>query len=647
MKAIRLAWLELRRFRGRLRRLIPIVLITIPLLYGALYLWSNWDPYGRLDQVPVAVVNNDEPVDARGEHIDAGAMFVERLKANDVFAWHFVRPGTARRGLEEGRFYFSIEVPRDFSAKLAAAADGDPQRAHVRMVKNDANGYIVGIMADTVQTRLQEEINAAAHAGYTRALYGEMGRIRERLTTASEATKRLVGGTELAQQGTDGLRRGLAGVRDGTGMVSRGAQDVSSAVEQLDARLNDMADFAAGQLPDAVNELVHASEVAVNALTGISSATDSVRRDAADGVSAVRQLGDRYPQLRGDPAYQQALRAAGRASESASSADAEAQRALADATRANRQALALQSSIGPLQQRVWSMTAPVDTLRTGTGELAAGASAINGGMDTLTASSDTLRTGADQLNGGSTQLQKLVDDALRRLPPTNPTEVAKAADVLGSPAKLSNSNLNPAHVYGRGLAPFFFAIALWVFGLFAYLLLRPVNPRALADRVNAWTIALAGLLPAAGLGVVGGMLLFVVVDYGLGLAPVHLWWTIGLIALGAVAFTAIDHFLRTTLGTIGDLISLVLLVLQLTAAGGLYPMETSPVFFQAIHPFLPMTYLIDGLRVTISGGLTAHLVRDAVVLGGILVVFLLATTIAVQRRRMWTIGRLHPQLELA
>ncbi|GAA2336845.1 YhgE/Pip domain-containing protein [Saccharopolyspora halophila] len=647
MKAIRLAWLELRRFRGRLRRVIPVVLILIPLLYGALYLWSNWDPYGRLDRVPVAVVNNDRPVDARGEHIDAGAMFVERLKANDVFAWHFVRPATARRGLEEGRFYFSIEVPRDFSAKLAAAANGNPEHAKVRLVKNDANGYIVGIMADTVQTRLQEQINAAAHAGYARALYGEMGRIRERLTTASEASEQLVNGTELAEQGTDGLRRGLGGVRDGTGMVSRGAQDVSSAVEQLDARLTGMADFAAGQLPEAVNSLVHASEVAVNALTRITAAADAVQRDATEGLSAVQRLGERHPQLRGDPTYQQALRAASRVSDSANAADAEARRALSDATDANRRALALQSSVGPLQQRVWSMTAPLDTLRTGTGELAAGASAINGGMDTLTSSSDTLRTGAGQLNDGATQLQKLVDDALRRLPPTNPTEVARATDVLGSPAQISTSNLNPAHVYGRGLAPFFFAIALWVFGLFAYLLLRPVNLRALADRVNAWTIMLAGLLPAAALGVLGGLVLFVVVDYGLGLNPVHLWWTVGLISLAAVTFTAIDHFLRTAFGTIGDLASLVLLVLQLTAAGGLYPMETSPAFFQAIHPFLPMTYLIDGLRVTISGGLTTHLLRDTAVLAGVLVVFLLATTITVQRRRTWTIARLHPQLELA
>lgn len=37
-------------------------------------------------------------------------------------------------------------------------------------------------------------------------------------------------------------------------------------------------------------------------------------------------------------------------------------------------------------------------------------------------------------------------------------------------------------------------------------------------------------------------------------------------------------------------------MLQLTSAGGTYPVQTSPGFFGAIHPYLPMTYVVDGLR---------------------------------------------------
>lgn len=646
MKAFKLAWLEVRRFRGPLRRFVPLALVLVPLLYGSLYLWSNWDPYGQLNRVPVAVVNSDQPVDSRGEHINAGEQFVQQLKATDIFDWNFVDSAEARHGLQEGRYYFTIEVPSDFSTKLATAADRNPERASLQLVKNDANGYTAGIMADTVQTELQNQINAAAHATYARALYGELDQARGKLQLASEASKQLVEGTDLSKQGTAALSKGLNGVRDGTGEVSRGVQSISDATAQLDQELRTINNFTAERLPDAVNALVNASNVAVNSLSKIKATTGFLGQRAAEGRAAIEELGQKHPEIAQDSAYQRALDNARKLADSAAGADKDAQQALGTTQDANGQALALQKNVGPLQSQIRAITAPADTLRAGAAELAGGSNGITNGLNTLAASSGVLETGAGQLNDGAKNLLGLVDDTLGKIPPTNPTEVANAADVLGSPTEIHTENLNPANVYGRGLAPFFFAIALWVFGLLAYLLLKPVNLRALADRVGAFTIAFAGFLPAAVLGVLGGLVLYAAVDFGLGLDPVHVWWTVGLVSLAAVAFVAIDHFLRTAFGAVGGLLSLMLLIIQLTASGGLYPMETTPVPFQAIHPFLPMSYLVDGLRVTISGGMAEHLLRDVAVLTGFLVVFLALTTVAVQRQRSWTIARLHPQFEL-
>src|SRR5699024_10723631 len=66
MQPLRLATSEIARHSRPLNRLAVIFLLIVPTLYGALYLWSNWDPYGDLDQVPVAVVNEDEPVTVDG-----------------------------------------------------------------------------------------------------------------------------------------------------------------------------------------------------------------------------------------------------------------------------------------------------------------------------------------------------------------------------------------------------------------------------------------------------------------------------------------------------------------------------------------------------------------------------------------------------
>jgi uncharacterized phage infection (PIP) family protein YhgE len=66
-------------------------------------------------------------------------------------------------------------------------------------------------------------------------------------------------------------------------------------------------------------------------------------------------------------------------------------------------------------------------------------------------------------------------------------------------------------------------------------------------------------------------------------------------------------------------------MLQLTSCGGLYPVTTTSEPFQALHPVLPMTYLVNGMRVTLTGGEGECLAAAFAVLGGYLVVAPTAT----------------------
>lgn len=83
-------------------------------------------------------------------------------------------------------------------------------------------------------------------------------------------------------------------------------------------------------------------------------------------------------------------------------------------------------------------------------------------------------------------------------------------------------------------------------------------------------------------------------------------------------------------------------MLQLATSGGTYPVETTPLFFQVIHPLLPMSYAVSGLREVITGGIDARLWTSVAYLGALLVVSLALTAWRAGRMRTWTLGRLHP-----
>ncbi|MEV0645149.1 YhgE/Pip domain-containing protein [Phytomonospora sp. NPDC050363] len=613
MKALHLALIELRRFgRPVLRKLALGMIVLVPLLYGSLYLWSNWDPYGNLDQVPVAVVNQDQPSTVDGKSLAAGDEFAGQLAATPLFDWNFVSEQEAREGMDDGRYYFAIVVPPDFSAKLSSLAGTSPERASISIDLDDANGYIIGMMSETVKSELQNQINTAAYTTFAKTMFGSLGELHTGLSDAAEGAHRLADGSAAADDGAKELAEGLGTLQTGSTQVADGAHQVADGVSQINVVIQNVADFASDTLPGLQDTVSSAAEVSQTFDNDVDKVVTLACDDDPDGkvCTDLKALAERADDVNG----------------TVQGAD-ETVRSL---------------SVGEITDGAEKVAA----LDKGATEVAEGADRLTGGITDAKTGADELATGTAQLTSGAQELATGLDTAVAKLPSDDPAKNAQAADVLGSPVGVNTTNEHPAGVYGRGLAPFFFGIALWVFGLVAFLLLRTFNARALAGKVSAFSVALGGWLPAGMLGVVGALVLYVVVDVGLGLKPVNVLGTIGMCVLGVMAFSAIAHWLRLAFDAVGDVLILVLLMLQLTACGGLYPIETAPAFFRALHPFMPMTYLVDGLRVTISGGVGAHAVRDAVVLAVIFAAAVGASTLTAMFQRRWSMGRMKPAIEL-
>jgi putative membrane protein len=138
-----------------------------------------------------------------------------------------------------------------------------------------------------------------------------------------------------------------------------------------------------------------------------------------------------------------------------------------------------------------------------------------------------------------------------------------------------------------------------------------------------------------------------VMHFAIGLNPKNVLATVLFSLLTAAAFFALQQFFQITLGSaVGKVVIIVLLMVQLASAGGTYPIQTTPDFLQAISPFMPMTYVVNGLREAITGGIEARFWASTAVLATIFVVSLLASSVAASRKRVWTMSRLHPALSI-
>src|SRR4051794_5883634 len=86
-------------------RIALVFLLLVPLIYASFFMAGYWNPYSRLDQLPVAVVNLDQGSSMDNKPIHAGNDFVKKLKENKELSFQFVTSGNAAQGLKNGNYY--------------------------------------------------------------------------------------------------------------------------------------------------------------------------------------------------------------------------------------------------------------------------------------------------------------------------------------------------------------------------------------------------------------------------------------------------------------------------------------------------------------------------------------------------------------
>jgi putative membrane protein len=709
--AFRIAGSEVRRFRGLLPVIALIFIVLVPLIYGAIYVTANWDPYNRLSNLPVAIVNHDQPAQARTKTIRAGDDLTHKLVAQHHFDWHTTDAGTARRGLADGRYYLTLTIPSDFSTNLVSAKSFDPRRAKIRLQRNDANGFIIGTVTSSSQNQIEQTVNESVVNSYFRVVFSELSQLKSGLTDASGASKKLASGTKKSHKaahklskgaaktdkGAQRLHTGAASLSSGLGTADSSASDVSSGLQSLGSNSEDLADGASdvanstgtlsGSVLPSLTALQKSTSAAAasasrasQALSGVAhtvaGANSSVASDLDQGDVQLNELADKHPGLADDPAYRKLTQRMSSASDRASRAGDNANQQARDVGKINDD---LQADNSDISDSISEAKSDITSLNNGAHQVSRGASKLHSGIARASAGADSLAdgvskadkaasklkkgsgklaTGTDKLkagnhdlseglgrlSSGASNLHKDLKSSAQNVPTVTAGKRSHAAEVLAAPAKVDLTVHNPATFYGRGLAPMFFAIALWVFGITAFLVIRALSNRSRTGRATLFALSLGSWLPPAALAVLGGLVMIGVCWLFLGLDPVRPLAFVGITALGAAAFAGIAQLLRMAFGLPGSAILLVWLIVQLSSTGGTYPPPVLPQFFAAINPYMPMTYLIDAFRLTISGGEMVHLVRDAIILGSITVVAFGLIMLVVARRRRFSRVDLRPAL---
>ena len=629
-----------RRTPGQRRTRIAMMLagvIVVPLAIAGLVSGALASADQRIDTVPAIVVNNDEMVtatlpDGSEQMILAGRQLVTELTGPDMagFEWTISNSEQAADALAAGEAYAVLTIPSDFSAAINSLSGSEPTQADLQIRTDDAHAYLAGSAAQSVGEAMTSAFGREITTQYLTAFYSGIAEMGDSLGTAADGAETLAGGVGTLATGLDSLAGGATTAANGAGEYANGVGEFAGGVTSYTQGVDGIAG-GLGTLNQSASQLTQLSDGVKQYTDGINGAAGQLSPYLDQGMAALTAL-LQSPNLSEEQkaAIEGAIQAMGGVQQGVDQLVGSGDQLASQTATAIG---GVQGGISQLAGGAAQLSAGSDGLRSGADALAGGASELAGGVSQLAEGAGASASGAHQLQEGASTLATGLGDGAEQASALGGSDPKATAEVIAEPVGVSLERDNEIDSLGEIIGMVFVPVGLWIGALAIFLLMRPVSAIALGSTASTTRIVGRGLLRGFAIAAAQELVIVALLHTTLGVSWSTLPATLGFSLLIAAAFVAVHHLLVTGFGRVGIVISLVLLAVQLTSAGGLYPVEIVAVPFQVISPFLPLTWAVQGMQAIVAGVGGSAVGTAAVVLALFAVLSATASLAVVARRR--------------
>lgn len=263
-----------RIFHSRPVWITLLAFCLIPAIYAVPNILVSWDPYSKANtsRLPIAVVNDDEGSTVNGKQLNVGKQIVSQLKQNHQINWIMTNDWQGNNGLDEGKYYSIIEIPNDFSSKLATLVSKNPEKPNIIYKSNEklnpAATKITGQAVDTLTEQVRDsfikisskaalkEMNAAGEKINTHK--PEILQIRSSLMAAINTVKKTKGYLNRANKDSEDVQKYLQTVQGDIPKVSSQITDLQNVVNNgrdLTKATKESLNSAQNDLNSGINDL--------------------------------------------------------------------------------------------------------------------------------------------------------------------------------------------------------------------------------------------------------------------------------------------------------------------------------------------------------------------------------------------------------
>jgi putative membrane protein len=291
--------------------LIPMIAIMlVPVLYAGMFLWAFWDPYAKLDHLPVAIVNQDAGAKLDGKKLNLGDDLVKKLEKSKDFGFETVDKKAGYRNLKNQKYYMLIEIPKDFSKNATTLLDNQPKKLELVYVPNEGYNFLSAQIGGSAVEKIKSAVSEKVTQTYAETMFDKVTELADGIQKASDGAGQLNDGSTELNQGTQELQQGLATLAEksiqfhngmktahsGSDKLASGSTELYTGLAQLAEKSIEFnngiktADSGATKLAagstDIKNGLAEVDSKMPELINGTQAATDEIKTKLPAGIAA-------------------------------------------------------------------------------------------------------------------------------------------------------------------------------------------------------------------------------------------------------------------------------------------------------------------------------------------------------------------------
>lgn len=667
---------------------VMIALVILPSLYAWFNIKSFWDPYANTSGIKVAVSSEDEGTSIMNKEVNVGDEVIDSLKNNEKIGWTFVTSEEAREGVDDGKYYAAIIIPKDFSQKIGTILDDEPIKAEMEYYVNEklnpVSPKITGSASETVKNEVTSNFMEEAN-GTIFEIFNELGVQLEKELPKIENLKEILfkleedfpkiydvvdEGVKTAEKGVNATKKldeNMPKIEEGLDNAIKTADALSNFIDKSNDALKEAEPVIKQDLTLAKETVSSVNNTLVKAKDKIDSNKDEAKvllTSAKEKLDKNVQMLDSISDVVGNLANL--------------TGNNELKKFKGDLDRISSKLKEKSNSIGTIIDKI-NKGEPVDgglldnsikisadvekTLNSivsaydnGLGEKIRGSiSSLNDKIKKLDGVMKDIKTEMPSIKETLGKVNKMGDmgiDAVKELQTKLPeiesklkdinskikeTEdqvslqdiigllthnVVKVREFIKEPVAIAENRVYPVPNYGSAMSPFFTVLSLWVGALILASLLTTEEHGE--EEYKPYEVYIGKYLTFVTMGILQALTvtlgdIFILKTYCVDKGA----FIVGGI-ITAIVFVTIVYTLVSVLGNVGKALSVVLLVLQIAASGGTFPIQVTPPFFQTIYPLMPFAYAIGAMREAVAGMIVNKYVADLGKLAIFFVIFFVA-----------------------